>query len=429
MNILGSNLIAMFFLCLFRYDNHAMLETDFVYLCIVSVIICNTVPIISFYPLINGVKSIRNWHYYYLVTYALPFIFLWTLLGVYMPEYHLLGYVALLFGGMGIINFVNTKYLSIPIIVAPLAYLVQFYVHQREFLETNAFKFIISTGIFLLGSLFFIVMSKQVTQQNEKINALLRSTRRGKRLLDEEKKKSENLLLNILPFEIIEDLKKNGASTPKFYTSASVLFTDFVGFTQIAGNLEPETLVRELDNCFTYFDSVTRKYRLEKIKTIGDSYMACGGLPAENFTHPIDAVLAALEIQSFMTQMKEIKKQQKFPYWELRLGINTGPLIAAVIGEMKFAYDVFGDTVNTASRMESSGHIGKINISKHTYDFVERLFDCEYRGEVEAKSKGLMDMYFVHGIKKYYSRNREGRVPNEKFFREYLKIRKFGYRK
>jgi len=240
--------------------------------------------------------------------------------------------------------------------------------------------------------------------------------------LEKEKSKSENLLLNILPEKIAAELKEHGAAKPVRYNSISVLFTDFVGFTQIAENLNSDELINELDGCFSYFDDVTQKYNLEKIKTIGDSYMLVGGLPETNRTHPFDICLAALEIQAFMNQMKDIKDSQDLPFWELRLGINTGPLVAGVIGKMKFAYDVFGDTVNTASRMESSGVSGKINISLETYNEVKFLFDCEYRGKVFAKRKGDIDMFFVNGVKKKYSVNGEGRVPNDRFQEIYEKL-------
>lgn len=135
--------------------------------------------------------------------------------------------------------------------------------------------------------------------------------------------------------------------------------------------MAPADLVSELDKCFSYFDSVIKKYKLEKLKTIGDAYMAAGGIPAENYTHALDCALAAIEIQLFMEQMRMIKEAQSLPYWNLRLGINTGPLVAGVIGEQKFAYDVWGDTVNTASRMESAGESAKVNISQSTYELVK----------------------------------------------------------
>jgi class 3 adenylate cyclase len=164
---------------------------------------------------------------------------------------------------------------------------------------------------------------------------------------------------------------------------------------------------------------VTEKYHLEKLKTIGDSFMCAGGIPTANRTHAIDCCLAALEVQAFMNQMKDIKHRQGFDYWELRLGMNTGPLVAGVVGHKKFAYDVWGDTVNTASRLESSGVPGKINISLSTFEAVKHLFDCEHRGQVQAKNKGDIDMYFLNSIRSEFSMQGEGRVPNALFKQYY----------
>jgi class 3 adenylate cyclase len=155
---------------------------------------------------------------------------------------------------------------------------------------------------------------------------------------------------------------------------------------------------------------------LEKLKTIGDSYMCAGGLPKITKTHPIDAILAALEIKAFMDQMKSIKESLGVPFWELRIGIHTGSLVAGVVGEKKFAYDVWGDTVNTASRMESSGSPGQINISKTTYDLIKDFFDCEVRGKIPAKNKGEIEMYFVKGIKRELQNLK---VPNDIFWEKY----------
>ena len=233
--------------------------------------------------------------------------------------------------------------------------------------------------------------------------------------IGQEKEKSEQLLLNILPAEVAEELRTKGAADPVHFDSVTVMFTDFKGFTGVAESMTPRDLVFELDKCFSYFDSVIDRYNLEKLKTIGDAYMCAGGIPVSNQTHMIDCILAALEIQGFMSQMAEIKKEQGLPYWELRLGIHTGPLIAGVIGEKKFAYDVWGDTVNTASRMESSGRPGRINISRNLHKEVQEFFDCEYRGKIVAKNKGEIDMYFVNGIKAELSRLGDGRVPNARF--------------
>ncbi|MCE9499851.1 MAG: adenylate/guanylate cyclase domain-containing protein [Leptospira sp.] len=236
-----------------------------------------------------------------------------------------------------------------------------------------------------------------------------------------ERDKSENLLLNILPKDVAKELKEKGFAEPVLYESVTVLFTDFKGFTQIAETLTPTELLKDLDACFVQFDKITERYSLEKLKTIGDSYMCAGGIPRINTTHPVDSCLAALEIQAFMNLMKKLKEEKGFPYWELRLGIHTGPLVAGVIGEKKFAYDVWGDTVNTASRMESSGTTGRINISSGTYEFVNEFFDCDYRGEVAAKNKGVVKMYYLNRLKPEYSKDEVGHLPNREFWKAYSK--------
>ncbi|MBE9164766.1 MULTISPECIES: adenylate/guanylate cyclase domain-containing protein [Microcoleaceae] len=217
--------------------------------------------------------------------------------------------------------------------------------------------------------------------------------------LDAEKHKSDQLLLNVLPVEIAEELKNNGKVEPVHYDCVSVLFTDFQDFTKLAEKMTPRDLVDELDYCFSYFDRVMDKYCLEKLKTIGDSYMCAAGIPVPRATHAFDAVLGALEIQQFMELRKVHKAQQNIPYWDIRIGIHSGPILAGVIGNKKFAYDVWGDTVNTASRMESSGVPGKINISSATFELVKDFCECEYRGKILAKNKGEMDMYLVNHLK------------------------------
>ena len=238
-----------------------------------------------------------------------------------------------------------------------------------------------------------------------------------------ERKKSDKLLLNILPEEVAEELKEKGSVTPVLFEQTSIMFTDFKGFTMIAEHLTPQELIKELDGCFSQFDKITGRNNLEKLKTIGDAYMCAGGIPKVNATHAIDSCLAAAEIQSFMRQMKEIKQAMNIPYWELRLGIHSGPVMAGVVGEKKFAYDVWGDTVNTASRMESSGTPGKVNISYATYELVKDFFECEYRGEIDAKNKGKVMMYYLLRIKPKYSKDEIGLVPNDEFWEKYKMIR------
>ena len=171
------------------------------------------------------------------------------------------------------------------------------------------------------------------------------------------------------------------------------------GFTAIAEKMKPEELLTELDHIFSVFDSIVKKHGVEKIKTIGDAYMAVGGIPEVNQTNAVDSVLCALEFQDFMKFLQVKRKMEMKPFFELRLGIHTGSVVAGVIGHEKIAYDVWGDTVNTASRMESSGVVGEINISSSTYELVKDIFVCEYRGKISAKNKGEIDMYLVKGKK------------------------------
>lgn len=205
-----------------------------------------------------------------------------------------------------------------------------------------------------------------------------------------EKQRSEELLLNILPFEIAEELKQNGKSEARFYNEVSVLFTDFVDFTQTSEKLKPEELVAELHECFSAFDEIIGRNGLEKIKTIGDAYMAVCGLPESSHDHAKRTVQAAIEIRDFIDERK--KNENVF---EIRIGINSGQVVAGIVGVKKFAYDIWGDAVNTASRMESSGESGKINISQSTHELVKNDFLCVYRGKINAKHKGEIDMYFA----------------------------------
>lgn len=242
---------------------------------------------------------------------------------------------------------------------------------------------------------------KQLAEQNQEILAQKEEIDAQKHVIEKEKDKAENLLLNILPRETANELKEKGSATPRHYNSVSVIFTDFKGFTHIAEKMSPEELLEELNKCFYRFDEICDEYGVEKIKTIGDAYMCAAGIPTANDTNPVDAVKAGLAMQEFMHQWKEEKIAQGEPYFELRLGVHTGPLVAGVVGKNKFAYDIWGDAVNLAARMESSGEVGKVNISGDTYELVKEHFDCTYRGKIEAKNKGEVDMYFVNGAHWY----------------------------
>ncbi|MFM9007069.1 MAG: adenylate/guanylate cyclase domain-containing protein [Bacteroidota bacterium] len=215
--------------------------------------------------------------------------------------------------------------------------------------------------------------------------------------ISKEKKRSEELLLNILPEETAEELKATGQAKAKSFESVSVMFTDFKNFTQASELLSAEQLVEEINRCYSAFDTIITRYGLEKIKTIGDSYMCAGGLPAVNDHHATDIVAAALELQAFIEENKRLRISENLPYFELRLGIHTGPVVAGVVGSKKFAYDIWGDTVNTASRMESSGAVGRVNVSASTHELIKHRFRCTPRGKIEAKNKGEIEMFFVEG--------------------------------
>ena len=236
-----------------------------------------------------------------------------------------------------------------------------------------------------------------------------------------EKAKSDKLLLNILPKDIAEELKESGFSIVKHYEMVSVLFADFAGFSKIVEEISFELLVAELDMYFKKFDKTVEKYHLEKIKIIGDAYMCAGGLPIANPNNPILTVLAGLHIQRIIESKNVYKILNNISLWELRIGIHTGPVIAGVVGEKKFAYDIWGDTVNIASRMESAGDISKVNISGTTYELIKDYFDCTYRGKIPVKSKGEIDMYYVEKIKAAYSLEGDGILPNNEFL-NFLKI-------
>jgi adenylate cyclase len=216
--------------------------------------------------------------------------------------------------------------------------------------------------------------------------------------LIKEKEKSETLLSNVLPKNTAAEIMAKGKATKTKYNFVTVLFSDIQGFTKIAEEMNPEVLIDELDKFFFHFDSVVEKYGIEKIKTIGDAYMCAGGIPEKNRTNPVEVILAALEMQQYMHRLKANSEIAGMKYWDIRIGIHTGTVIAGVVGQKKLSYDIWGDTVNTASRMESSGDAGKINISGTTYEFVKEFFVCEYRGKMPVKYKGELDMYFVEGI-------------------------------
>ena len=214
-------------------------------------------------------------------------------------------------------------------------------------------------------------------------------------VIELERKKSEQLLLNILPAVVANELKLNGTAKAKRYDNATVFFSDFKNFSGIAKSLSPEKLVHELDHYFKAFDKIIGKYNIEKIKTIGDAYMCVSGLPEEDANNAMEMLEAALEIQDFLQKLKVEKTKNNEPFFEARIGLHTGPLVAGVVGSKKFAYDIWGDTVNIAARLEASGEVGKVNISATTHHLIKGKYNCTSRGKVAIKNRGEVEMFFV----------------------------------
>ncbi|MEJ7766874.1 MAG: adenylate/guanylate cyclase domain-containing protein [Chitinophagaceae bacterium] len=245
----------------------------------------------------------------------------------------------------------------------------------------------LTVGLVLILIIAFIIYRHSL--QKSRVN----------KILDKQKDQIENLLLNILPKEVAYELQTSGISKPRQYDEVSILFTDFKGFTSIADKLSPSELVEDLNECFIEFDSIMEKYNLEKIKTIGDSYMCAGNLPSPDPDHAYKILKAALEIQAFMEKHNLRRVDKRLQPWEIRIGLHVGPVVAGVVGKKKYAYDIWGSAVNIASRMESNGTPGKVNISANTYDLIKARFDCTHRGKLNAKNLGDLDMYYVENEK------------------------------
>jgi len=251
------------------------------------------------------------------------------------------------------------------------------------------FLVMVASLILVIAGLFFLLFRSKLRTANE--------LSQKNKIIEEEQKRSDELLLNILPPAIAQELKTKKKVAAQKYDDATVMFIDFTGFTQVSETLSPEQLVAELDYCFTNFDHIIGQYRIEKIKTVGDAYICASGLSDKNAS-PTDMVKAALQIQDFLLHVKAERMNQGLPCFEARIGIHTGPVVAGVVGEKKFAYDIWGDTVNTAARMEEACTPGRVNVSEDTYWKAKYEFEWQPRGKVAAKNKGLMDMYYVTAI-------------------------------
>ncbi|MFC2097247.1 tetratricopeptide repeat protein [Bacteroidota bacterium] len=248
-------------------------------------------------------------------------------------------------------------------------------------------------NIYILYSILFLIVAVGLYIRT-------RIIRRAKTAIENEKDRSDKLLLNILPSEIAEELKEKGSADARNFEMVSILFTDFKEFTQTSEKLSAEELVGEINICFEPFDTICDKYGIEKIKTIGDSYMAAGGLPVSSDNSVKNTVLAGLEMTEFIIKRKQQREKEGNVSFEMRVGIHTGPVVAGIVGVKKFQYDIWGDTVNTASRMENSGEVGKVNISQSTYELIKEdpTFKFQSRGKIKAKGKGFIEMWFVEKI-------------------------------
>ena len=224
----------------------------------------------------------------------------------------------------------------------------------------------------------------EIEQKNMALQHSIDDLITARNIIIKEKKRSDDLLLNILPSEVAEELKEKGRADARHFQSVTVLFSDFKGFTTVAERLTPQQLVDELHACFKGFDEITTRWGIEKIKTVGDAYLAVCGLPVAQAGHAVS--------RDFMLRRKEELGDNTF---EIRIGLHSGNVVAGIVGVKKFAYDIWGDTVNTAARMEQNSEPGRINISEATYELVKEQFDCTYRGKIEAKNKGALGMYFV----------------------------------
>jgi class 3 adenylate cyclase len=264
-----------------------------------------------------------------------------------------------------------------------------------------------------IASLLSVVLERG--QAADKLVMANRELEQRHAQVEQQRQVSESLLLNILPGEIADELRSKGMVSPKYFEDVTILFTDFVGFTLSTEKLAAEELVEMLHDYFTAFDQIVARYGLEKMKTIGDSYMCLSGLPARNPAHPVDTVLAAFE----MLQAVEERAKRGGPMqWQVRIGIHTGPVIAGVVGINKFAFDIWGDTVNYSSRMESSGEANRINLSERTYSRVKDFLACEPRGKVLTKDHREIDMYFANGIAPSLL-DGSGQTPPAAFVRRY----------
>jgi len=272
------------------------------------------------------------------------------------------------------------------------AVLFSFTIH-KPFWKTWWFIFsLLAVLLFLVWRITRFIIAYNHRKDVEEKNKALEEKNE---VIEKERQRSEELLLNILPEDTAEELKQNGSVKAKHHDHATVFFSDFEGFTNLASQVSPEELVHELDHCFRAYDAIIEKYQLEKVKTIGDAYMCAAGLNEDTSSDPKDVVNASLEIMEFMKWYQAEREKQGLPYFKVRIGLHHGPVVSGVVGSVKFAFDIWGDAVNTAARMESNGQVARLNVSHSMYELIKDDFKCTPRGKIDVKGKGEMEMYFV----------------------------------
>jgi len=256
---------------------------------------------------------------------------------------------------------------------------------------------------------------ENILRQNTKLEEMHSQLQTASQQLGESLEKTQELLYRVFPRQIADELANAGQSQPRHFDAVTVLFTDFVGFTRVAETMAPQQLIDGLEEYFRRFDALTVQCHMEKLKTIGDAYVAAGGVPTANATHPLDAALLAMAIRTCVADAAREWAGTSMPSFAIRIGLHTGPLVAGVIGEQRFTYDLWGDTVNTASRMESGGEAGRINISATTFQLLEPYFECTPRGSIAVKNRTAVEMYFLERLRPEYSADPAGLTPNERF--------------
>ncbi|MFT5168477.1 MAG: class 3 adenylate cyclase [Saprospiraceae bacterium] len=282
-----------------------------------------------------------------------------------------------------LLNLASFIVITIAIITLDHQNLELLIIHLMESLGVTVVSFLVSTHIFNTY-VWKILTYKLIAKKNK--------------TLAKEKKRGDQLLNNILPKEIASELMQTGTVIPRHYSSATIMMIDFKNFSGISKAITPEQLITDLDYCFTEFDEISERFRLEKIKTIGDAYLCVGGVPTSNTRHPFDCIEAAKVMIAFLNKWNEKRILKYQPVFEGRFGIHTGPVIAGVVGGKKFVFDIWGDAVNICAGMEKSGEVGKINISQTTFNLVKTIYECTHRGKIEIKNNEPIDMYFVEDV-------------------------------